>query len=378
MRTKLSFDKTEETFYLLKEYIPGFNKDRVMYGIDLKRFTQQDFEDIALNLRIGMDKANVERVKLDRLRVNYNQTFPTNDKNLLTTPHCVFNTVKSCIYTLRNNILKFCPRNRQKGSGVYTTSTQTMHTSYLCNHTPYTCDLFPDSFPSYVYEVINLLDDYTQLATDIILISSELIEEEKEIRNDDESLKVIDAHSRKEFEELAMNLKSNSLLSDVGITKEDLARRKKEAKSIKEMRRLLYHNITPLEYKIRIFKDFIMQGISNGLTEEESKIWTQEEDYDFVKRRVRPAIDGLSKKEDLPSLRTRNAEGRTVKAIYIACFMKWCRVPKNKSKDFISYLTMRFADSPFQIPAYKSVVGAAKRLDNQIKTQFEPDFYSYS
>lgn len=378
MRTKLSFDKTEETFYLLKEYIPGFNKDRVMYGIDLKRFTQQDFEDIALNLRIGMDKANVERVKLDRLRVNYNQTFPTNDKNLLTTPHCVFNTVKSCIYTLRNSILKFCPRNRQKGSGVYTTSTQTMHTSYLCNHTPYTCDLFPDSFPSYVYEVINLLDDYTQLATDIILISSELIEEEKEIRNDDESLKVIDAHSRKEFEELAMNLKSNSLLSDVGITKEDLARRKKEAKSIKEMRRLLYHNITPLEYKIRIFKDFIMQGISNGLTEEESKIWTQEEDYDFVKRRVRPAIDGLSKKEDLPSQRTRNAEGRTVKAIYIACFMKWCRVPKNKSKDFISYLTMRFADSPFQIPAYKSVVGAAKRLDNQIKTQFEPDFYSYS
>lgn len=378
MRTKLSFDKTEETFYLLKEYIPGFNKDRVMYGIDLKRFTQQDFEDIALKLRIGMDKANVERVKLDRLRVNYNQTFPTNDKNLLTTPHCVFNTVKSCIYTLRNNILKFCPRNRQKGSGVYTTSTQTMHTSYLCNHTPYTCDLFPDSFPSYVYEVINLLDDYTQLATDIILISSELIEEEKEIRNDDESLKVIDAHSRKEFEELAMNLKSNSLLSDVGITKEDLARRKKEAKSIKEMRRLLYHNITPLEYKIRIFKDFIMQGISNGLTEEESKIWTQEEDYDFVKRRVRPAIDGLSKKEDLPSQRTRNAEGRTVKAIYIACFMKWCRVPKNKSKDFISYLTMRFADSPFQIPAYKSVVGAAKRLDNQIKTQFEPDFYSYS
>ena len=378
MRTKLSFDKTEETFYLLKEYIPGFNKDRVMYGIDLKRFTQQDFEDIALKLRIGMDKANVERVKLDRLRVNYNQTFPTNDKNLLTTPHCVFNTVKSCIYTLRNNILKFCPRNRQKGSGVYTTSTQTMHTSYLCNHTPYTCDLFPDSFPSYVYEVINLLDDYTQLATDIILISSELIEEEKEIRNDDESLKVIDAHSRKEFEELAMNLKSNSLLSDVGITKEDLARRKKEAKSIKVMRRLLYHNITPLEYKIRIFKDFIMQGISNGLTEEESKIWTQEEDYDFVKRRVRPAIDGLSKKEDLPSQRTRNAEGRTVKAIYIACFMKWCRVPKNKSKDFISYLTMRFADSPFQIPAYKSVVGAAKRLDNQIKTQFEPDFYSYS
>lgn len=378
MRTKLSFDKTEETFYLLKEYIPGFNKDRVMYGIDLKRFTQQDFEDIALNLRIGMDKANVERVKLDRLRVNYNQTFPTNDKNLLTTPHCVFNTVKSCIYTLRNNILKFCPQNRQKGSGVYTTSTQTMHTSYLCNHTPYTCDLFPDSFPSYVYEVINLLDDYTQLATDIILISSELIEEEKEIRNDDESLKVIDAHSRKEFEELAMNLKSNSLLSDVGITKEDLARRKKEAKSIKEMRRLLYHNITPLEYKIRIFKDFIMQGISNGLTEEESKIWTQEEDYDFVKRRVRPAIDGLSKKEDLPSQRTRNAEGRTVKAIYIACFMKWCRVPKDKSKDFISYLTMRFADSPFQIPAYKSVVGAAKRLDNQIKTQFEPDFYSYS
>ena len=90
MRTKLSFDKTEETFRLLNEYIPGFNKDRLMFGIEQKRFTQQDFEDIALNLRIGMDKADVERVKLVRLRDNYNQTFPTKDKNLLTTPHCVF------------------------------------------------------------------------------------------------------------------------------------------------------------------------------------------------------------------------------------------------------------------------------------------------
>ena len=39
---------------------------------------------------------------------------------------------------------------------------------------------------------------------------------------------------------------------------------------------------------------------------------------------------------------------------------------------------MRFADAPFQIPAYTSVVGAAKRLNNQIKTQFESDFISYS
>lgn len=253
-----------------------------------------------------------------------------------------------------------------------------MQNSYLCNHTPYSCVLFPDTYPSFVYEVINLLDNYIQLAADIISISTELIEEEKKIRNNDEFLKEIDAHSRKEFVEMAMNLKSNSLLNDAGITKEDLERRKKEGKSIKEMRRLLYHNITPLEYMIRIFKDFIMQGISNGLTEEESKIWTKEEDYDFVKRRVRPAIDGLCKKEDLPTQKTRNAEGRTVTAKYIACFMKWCRVPKNKSKVFISYLTMRFADAPFQIPAYTSVVGAAKRLDNQINTQFEPDFNSYS
>ena len=218
MITKLSLDKTEETFCLLNEYIPGFNKDRLMFGIERKRFTQRDLEDIALNLRIGMDKAVVERVKLDRLRDNYNQTFPTKDKNLLTTPHCVFNTVKSCIYTLRNSILKFCPRNRLKGSGVYTTSTQTMQNSYLCNHTPYSCVLFPDSYPSFVYEVINLLDNYIQLATDIISISTELIEEEKEIRNNDEYLKEIDALSRKEFAEIAMNMRNNSLLSEVGIT----------------------------------------------------------------------------------------------------------------------------------------------------------------
>ena len=93
MITKLSLDKTEETFCLLNEYIPGFNKDRLMFGIERKRFTQRDLEDIALNLRIGMDKAVVERVKLDRLRDNYNQTFPTKDKNLLTTPHCVFNNL---------------------------------------------------------------------------------------------------------------------------------------------------------------------------------------------------------------------------------------------------------------------------------------------
>lgn len=47
MITKLSLDKTEETFCLLNEYIPGFNKDRLMFGIERKRFTQRDLEDIA-------------------------------------------------------------------------------------------------------------------------------------------------------------------------------------------------------------------------------------------------------------------------------------------------------------------------------------------
>lgn len=379
MIAKLALAKTEETFMLLGEYIPGYNKDRALNGIGLRLRSQQKCEEYAAELRIAIDKAKREQVKLKGMQGTYNYEFPSKNKSCLTTPHILYNTIRSSIAEMKKSILKFCPKNSRRATGVYTTPTQTLSNSYLCNQTPYSNDLYPDVYPNYVHGLLDLLDAYIQIATENINICQNLLAEESSIRNDDDSLLEIDMACREELEELAASLHSESLLSAEGISEEDLERRRKEAKSIKQMRRMLYHNITPKEYRVRVFKDFIMQGLANDLTEEESKIWTKKEDYDHVKQKVRPAIGGLSKNTDLPSTKQRNGDGRVVKADYIACFMVWCRVPKSKNQEFLNYLALRFTDSPLLLPAYTSVRGAAKKkLDKNVKAQYEADFESYS
>lgn len=378
MITKLAFAKTAETFKLLEEYIPGYNKDRALNGIGLRLKSQTNCEEYAADLRIAIAKAKKEQLKLTGMKNTYNFTFPSKNKNCLTTPHILYNAIRSSIAELKNSILKFCPKNSRRGAGTYTTSTQTLSYSYLCNQTPYSKDLYPDLYPSYVHEVLDLLEEYNQVATDSVLICQDLLEEESCIRNDDDRLKEIDAACREELEEFASDLYRQRMLNVECISEEDLERKRKEAKSMAQMRRMLYHNITPNDYRTRVFKDFIMQGLANDLTEEESKIWTKKEDYDHVKRMVRPAIEGMSKNAALPSTKQHNGDGRVVKADYIACFMMWCRVPKSKNQEFLNYLASRFTDSPLLLPAYTSVRGAAKKkLDKNVKAQYESDFESY-
>ena len=379
MITRLAFSKTEETFALLGDYIPGYNKDRAMNGIGLKLRNQKKCVEYAAELGVEIAKAKKEKVNLESMQGTYNRMFPSKNKDCLTTPHILYNTIKDTISEIKASILKFCPKNSRKAAGTYTTSTQTLGYSFLGNKTPYSQDLYPELYPAYVREVLDLLDTFYEVATENILLCQDLLEEERLIREDDDALREIDAECSAELEELAFALDKVHMLNKEGITKEDWERRKKEAKSMKEMRRLLYHNITPDEYKIRVFKNVVMQGLANDLTEEESAIWTKEEDYDFVKFKVRPAIEGMSKKADLPNQKKRNAEGKMVKSEYIACFMKWCRVPKGKTKEFFLYLQNGFTNAPLLLPEYKSVMGAAKKpLAPNIRQEYEQDFESYS
>lgn len=378
MITKLTLNKSEETFNLLGDYFPGFNKDRALNGIGLRLKSQSDYENYAADLHIAIAKAEKEQLKLGDMRGKYNYKFPSNDKKCLTTPHVLYNTIRSSISEMKKNILKFCPKNTHRAAGTYTTSTQTLGNSYLCNRTPYSVDLYPEMYPDYVNNVLGLLEEYNQVASENLSICQELLDEEQRFRDDDDVLKEIDADSRRESENITSLMNKAGLLTAKGISKEDLERRKKEAKNMAVLRRQLYHNITPDEYIIKVVKDLVIDGLTSGLTSEESVIWTKEEDYDFVKQCVRPAIEKMCKKDNLPSHKKRKETGRVIKADYIACFMEWCRVNTHK-QEFFYYLLGQFDDSPLLLPQYKSILGAAKKkLPVNTKNQYVSDFESYS
>ena len=148
-------------------------------------------------------------------------------------------------------------------------------------------------------------------------------------------------------------------------------------KNIKELRRQLYHAITPNDYKIRVFKDVMMRGMSNDLTVEESKIWTKEEDYEFVKIKVRRAIKAMVNNADLPKLKVANSEKYAIKAVYIASFMIWCHVGRAHYKDFIDYLTNQLKDALLQMPKYKSIMSALNNQQAKITSYFD-DFEAFA
>lgn len=97
MITNLKFGKNEETFALLGKYIPSYDKDRAMSGIGIKLRCKEDCEAYAAELRIAIPKAQRDYSNLQKLKEKYNYTYPSKDKNCLSTPHQLYNTIKSTI-----------------------------------------------------------------------------------------------------------------------------------------------------------------------------------------------------------------------------------------------------------------------------------------
>lgn len=114
-----------------------------------------------------------------------------------------------------------------------------------------------------------------------------------------------------------------------------------------------------------------MRGMSNDLTVEESKIWTKEEDYEFVKIKVRRAIKAMVNNADLPKLKVANSEKYAIKAVYIASFMIWCHVGRAHYKDFIDYLTNQLKDALLQMPKYKSIMSALNNQQSKNNSYFD-------
>lgn len=377
MITNLKFGKNEETFALLGKYIPSYDKDRAMSGIGIKLRCKEDCEAYAAELRIAIPKAQRDYSNLQKLKEKYNYTYPSKDKNCLSTPHQLYNTIKSTIIEIRESIKTFCPRNSHRAAGMYSSTTYTLKQSLLCNNTPYSKDFLPDTYPEYVKNLLGLLGEYMEIVENVITCSKELLDEEQRIRDDDELLKFIDQECRKDLEEFAIETQKSLGLIATKLTSADFEKRRKEAKNIKELRRQLYHAITPNDYKIRVFKDVMMRGMSNDLTVEESKIWTKEEDYEFVKIKVRRAIKAMVNNADLPKLKVANSEKYAIKAVYIASFMIWCHVGRAHYKDFIDYLTNQLKDALLQMPKYKSIMSALNNQQAKITSYFD-DFEAFA
>ena len=118
MITNLKFGKNEETFALLGKYIPSYDKDRAMSGIGIKLRCKEDCEAYAAELRIAIPKAQRDYSNLQKLKEKYNYTYPSKDKNCLSTPHQLYNTIKSTIIEIRESIKTFCPRNSHRAAEI--------------------------------------------------------------------------------------------------------------------------------------------------------------------------------------------------------------------------------------------------------------------
>lgn len=207
MKTKLALDKNEKTFELLGEYIPGYNKNRALNGIGLKLKTEDECIKYTAELNVALAKAELEYASIKKLEKYYNTTFPSDNKNCLSTPHYLYNKIKSSISEIKKSILKFCPRNSRRAAGSYSSATQTMNVSHLCNKAPYIEDMYLEVYPDYVHQMLDVLEKYMQIASDIIQLCQELMKEENEIRNNDEYLKEIEASCRADLEETASLIK---------------------------------------------------------------------------------------------------------------------------------------------------------------------------
>lgn len=349
MRNQLKLAKTEESFILLRDHIPFYNPERSIAVLARKLRNREECEKYTKKLDDMMETAKMDFEKIQILYTTYNSKYSSDNPKCLETPHFIYNAVHHVMQDMRDNINKFSPRAK-RGSNERLTKEQIINRSLLLGNQPYTSDMFPELFPDYMKDLHQKLTNYIELSEEIINLCTYLMEEEKSIRENEEECHQLFLEEKEELEkELAW------LIGHVDPKAEDLKNYERTFQGPKPYGRGL-HNLSVKDLKICILCGIYHAASTNGLTDEETKVWPNRSSDDFVKDKVRKVLRNMKDCKELPMTKMRNSEERALRAEFLACLTVWCRAnAKGQTRHFLNYLRSTFQNTNLHLPKDSAV-----------------------
>lgn len=332
MRYSTIVDKDERGLIKIIEAAQKFEEDRFLEGIRQRCYTAEDIQVAIDRIREYQAKLNTEARALVYFSQTFLQQYATNNNSCFETAHLLFNRIRSTLKASRAVFRKTCPIRRRlqptmnEKPSIYLRS---VLANGDCNR-----DLF--GILSYEDSVQTLYSEMQAFFTTIITtlgLCRYMMKMEEAIREDGERCEQI----YKDCEKKALNgiREVTKLLTSVKVLPEsELSLRKANARSIKDFYRENYHKWDSEDFKMSVAIDVLRKGRSEGLTDDETKLWPDNPQQALRVRNVIGRIDTM-----------RDIEGSNgkLKSAFLVELIKWARLEsQDKEKAFYDYFCKQY------------------------------------
>ena len=332
MRYSTIVNKDERGLIEIIEAARKFEEDRFLEGIRQRCYTAEDIQVAIDRVREYQAKLNTEARALVYFSQTFLQQYATTNNKCFETAQLLFNRIRSTLKASRAVFRKTCPIRRRlqpaesEKPSIYLRS---VLSNGECNR-----DLF--GILSYEDSVQTLYSEMQAFFTTIITtlgLCRYMMEMEQTIREDGERCEQI----YKDCEKKALSgiREVTKLLTSVKVLPEsELSARKANARSMKDFYCENYHKWDCEDFRMSVAIDVLRKGRSEGLTDEETKLWPNDAQQALRVRKIIGRIDAM-----------RDIEGSNgkLKSAFLVELIKWARLEsQDKEKAFYDYFCKQY------------------------------------
>lgn len=260
-------EPSEETLRVIDEKFTPISDERYLSALQQKNWKIEDIHTFISRLRISYEYTHSEYHRMLKLKETYNLDYPSDHKRYFSTAIELMSKMRSTLSAFIKIIDGFNPK--KKRGKKYKNDANAYDRTPLFNGS-YSRDMF--GWESYsdksVRDMHDNLNDYLQLAGNIIDTCIEIIDEEKAIRSNPEL-----AYPRYE-NSFKRSVKANRRLiemmdqGNVNIDN-DIVKAMDDADDVKQLIASLFHEINHADFNFFCACKRIKDGRNAGLTEDE-------------------------------------------------------------------------------------------------------------
>lgn len=350
-------DKSEETLKLIIGKAEEFDQERVLNGLDMRHYTQEEVRMLTSLVTEYHAKLQREIVALVKFAQDFNKQYATDNNKCFDTASRLFNRIRGSIAGTKKVYRRFCLKLCRKGpvrEGAE--QRQSVFTHSLLNVGQHV--LFGlETYDECVGELCHRMEEFFRDLVVALKLCRDVMQQEREIRGD--LPRVLSIYETCCSQVVSESRGMMQALEKCGqVEADEMTSKKSCAPSVQQFVSDRFHTLDKSQFQMHAVMDVICKGRRQGLTELESMLWNN--NLEFVQQ-VRTAI---ARFDELQPAGQMNRVTRVCKlsARYVAMLMQWCGITgTGKEKQFVEEYFNRTYQGRYQTLSSSSVNAAKNK-----------------
>ena len=359
-------DKSEETLNLIIGKAEEFDQERVLNGLDMRHYTQEEVRMLTSLVTEYHAKLQREIVALVKFAQDFNKQYATDNNKCFDTASRLFNRIRGSIAGTKKVYRRFCLKLCRKGpvkEGAE--QLQSVFSHSLLNVGQHV--LFGlETYDECVAELCHRMEEFFRDLVVALKLCRDVMQQEREIRGD--LPRVLSIYETCCSQVVSESRGMMQALEKCGqVEADEMTSKKSCAKSVQQFVSDRFHTLDKSQFQMHAVMDIISKGRRQGLTELESMLWNN--NLEFVQQ-VRTTI---ARFDELRPAGQMNRMTRVYKlsAKYVAMLMQWCGITgTGKEKQFVEEYFNHSYQGRYQTLGASSVNAAKNKFSDKEYADF--------